>query len=345
MRGSTIAIHGVLERIDLHSLCLDELLVVLVEILHQDALQLVDVYIAAKALLYVQADATEAIVRHAGAGGFDHHVWHFVAEQDDVERFASCGVDSDGSAEDLRVGEIQLFVDERPYLLVKDGVAEDAIGEVKAGDDGAGDDDHHVAPNDHSALLVEELLVRILQHPHHDVGGEADEDRIDEIEVEGAEEVAQVARRQAEAGGAEGRHEGGGDGHAGDDVTLRLGGAGHDAGQAAEEGDEHVVDGRRGACQQLALRLADGRDEEVNGGRDDAEERCRKVAAQGALNQVEVRDAEAQPEAHDGAHERGDKHGADDDGRGVGVQPERGQEDGEDEDPEVGAAKLDAFLQ
>ena len=233
-----------LERIDLCGLCPDELLVVLVEILHQDALQLVDVYIAAKALLYVQADATEAIVPHAGASGFDHHVGHFVTEQDDVERFASCGVDSDGSAEDLRVGEIQLFVDERPYLLVKDGVAEDAIGEVKAGDDGAGDDDHHVAPNDHSALLVEELLIRILQHPHHDVGGEADEDRIDEIEVEGAEEVAQVARRQAESGRAEGWHEGSGDGHAGDDVTLRLGGAGHDAGQAAEEGDEHVVDGR-----------------------------------------------------------------------------------------------------
>ena len=234
-----------LERIDLRGLCLDELLVVLVEILHQHALQLIDVYVAAiESLTDGKADAAKAIVRHAGAGGFDHHVGHFVTEQDDVERFASCGVDSDGSAEDLRVGEVQLFVDERLHLLLEDGRAEDAIGEVKAGDDGAGDDDHHVAPDDQSTLLVEELLMRILQHPHHDVGGEADEDRIDEIEVEGAEEVAQVARRQAESSRAEGRHEGGGDGHAGDDVTLRLGGAGHDASQAAEEGDEHVVDGR-----------------------------------------------------------------------------------------------------
>ena len=63
----------------------------------------------------------------------------------------------------------------------------------------------------------------------------------DEEQVEGTEEVEEMAGGQSVAGGAERRHEGGGYGNAGNDVSFASCAEGNDACSTATEGNEHVV--------------------------------------------------------------------------------------------------------
>ena len=84
-----------------------------------------------------------------------------------------------------------------------------------------------------------------------EIGGQRNEDAVDEEEVEGPEQIMHVEGGQAVTHRAEGRHQGGGDGHAGDHGALLLAGGLDDAGHTAEEGDQHIVDGRVGAGKQF----------------------------------------------------------------------------------------------
>ena len=57
---------------------------------------------------------------------------------------------------------------------------------------------------------------------------------------------------------------------------------------------------------------------------------------------VDIHSAHGKAHADNGTHEGRDEHGADDDGGGVDIQTQRGDEDGENEHPEVAAAEGDA---
>ena len=203
------------------------------------------------------------------------------------------------------------------------------------GDDDDGDEPFAAAfhPGREVGVAVE------AQHLDADEGGEGYEDSVDEEEVEGSEEVVPLRRGEAVARGAERRHEGRGYGHAGNHLPLALGRQRQHAGGAAAEGYEHVVEGGGGARQQLAAGLAQGREEEVERSREHRDDGGHAVVAQRAPQQLVVADAHAQAHADDGAHEGRDEHGADDDRRRVDVEPQRGYQDGEHENPQVGAAE------
>ena len=159
-------------------------------------------------------------------------------------------------------------------------------------------------------------------------GGHGNKNGVDEKQIESPEKVAPLCCRQAVAGGAERRHEGCGDGHTRDDLPLALGGQRQHTGGSAEEGNQHVIQSRRSACQQLAARIAQRRDEEVDRRRHHRNQRRHAIVFQRPLQQIEVADANTQSHADDGAHQRRDKHGADDDRRRVDVQPQRRNHDG-----------------
>ena len=172
---------------------------------------------------------------------------------------------------------------------------------------------------------------------------EADEYGVNEKEIERAEEVEDMPRGQSVARRAEGRHKGRGDGHAGNDVALAFRAEGDKACRAAAGGDEHVVDSRRGASQEFRLRIAQGRDEEVDHRRQHADERGHAEVAARTFKQLEVADAHGQPHANYGPHERRHEHRADNHRRGVYVQAERGDEYGENQHPQRGASEAHAL--
>ena len=188
-----------------------------------------------------------------------------------------------------------------------------------------------------------ELVPTKPHQAHTEIGGEGNEDGIDEEQVESAEEVEQVAGGQSVASSAERRHQCRGDGYAGNDVALVARAEGYDACRAAAEGDEHVVERRRRAGQQFRLRLAERRDEEVGGGRQHTDDGGHDVVLHGTLHQVDVVGAHGQSHADDGSHEGRNEHSADDDCRRIDIQAKRGNEDGKDEHPEVGTSKRHAI--
>ena len=55
----------------------------------------------------------------------------------------------------------------------------------------------------------------------------------------------------------------------------------------------------------------------------------------GLTDEVHIVCGHAVPDGHDPAHERGNQHGADDDGDAVHVQADTGNHDGHDEDDEI----------
>ena len=205
--------------------------------------------------------------------------------------------------ENLRPFKGELFVNEAVGSAVEHHLADDAYGEVDGWTEGK---DHH--QNDVSAhfqltSLIHKGFTLEVHHPHTGKGGQADEDRVDEVEVEGAEEIDRIACGQAVARRAEGWHQGGGDGHTGYHVALLLGTEGYHAGQAAEQGDEHVVNRGRGAGQQLRLPFGHRADQEEDGGRGDAEERRDEVTLERAFHQFKVVQTHRQTYSHDRAHQ------------------------------------------
>ena len=91
-----------------------------------------------------------------------------------------------------------------------------------------------------------------------------------------------------------------------------------------------------------ASRFGQRGDQEIERGREHADGRCHEIVPDGAFQKVEIADTYAQSHADDGAHQGRNEHGADDDGRGVDVESERGDEDGEHQNPQVGAMECDA---
>ncbi len=55
----------------------------------------------------------------------------------------------------------------------------------------------------------------------------------------------------------------------------------------------------------------------------------------GTFQQVQVIDADGEPHPEDGTDHRGNQHRTDDGGRGIDVQPQGGDEDGENKHPQT----------
>ena len=219
---------------------------------------------------------------------------------------------------------------------------------------------HHVQPDDDAgnerqerdeehdpfdiplARRIEELLLVVFQHPDDHVGRQRDEDRIDEKEVEGADEELELPRRKTEARRTEGRHQRRGDRDARNDRRIAiLARLRHDTRQSAEESDQHVVSRRNRARQQLALRSAQRRNDEIERRGQNAHEHHEAEIAHRTLQQVEIVDADRQSHAHDRAHQRRNEHRADDDGRRVDIQAQGSHKRREYQHPEIRAAKID----
>ena len=74
-------------------------------------------------------------------------------------------------------------------------------------------------------------------------------------QIERAQEIQQMSSCQPIAGRTQWRHQRRGNSNAGDDISLVVCAKGNDTGRTAAEGDEHIVERGRCACQQLRLSL------------------------------------------------------------------------------------------
>ena len=198
------------------------------------------------------------------------------------------------------------------------------------------DDKHQDISGVLSSLRREELMIVEAHHTHPERCRQADEDRIDEEEVEGSEEEVQLARSQSIARRTERRHERRSDGDPRDHIpSTTTSREGDDTSGTTEEGDEYVIDRRRSTRQQLGLRLLQRTDEKVNRSSEDADERSDTEVLQRALQQVKVIRPHSEPHPDDRSHERGDEHRTDDDSSRIDIETERSDEDRCDEDPEI----------
>ena len=170
-----------------------------------------------------------------------------------------------------------------------------------------------------------------------------DEDAVDDKEVERAADIGPV-HREAIAHRAERRHQGGRNRYAGKHRSLALAGVFQDAGQAAEECNQHVVNSGVGAGQQFRRILqAEGAEEEIQGGSQNADAHHNGQVLERIEHQIPVQSAQTKPEAQDGTHHRRNEHRADDDGNGVDIQAHGGYHNGESQDENVGAPEGDVL--
>ena len=79
---------------------------------------------------------------------------------------------------------------------------------------------------------------------------------------------------------------------------------------------------------------------ECGGGQTDADKDAQ--VAQRQANQPQILDTGTIADTDDRPHQRRDQHGADDDGGGVDVEADRGDQDGEKKHPQIGAADRNA---
>ena len=239
---------------------------------------------------------------------------------------------------DARAVEVHLVFHKVAQIALEDAVAND----VDSHESGRYDGYQKYRRRDAMGLLaplgVGHGALKVHQS-HAEIGGETDENRVDEEEIERAEEVLQVPLCEAEAGGAQRRHQRRGYRHTRYHVAFASGGYGDDACRASAESYQHVVERRRRASQQFALHLAVRRDQEIERRRRDADERRHGVVLESSPQKLDVPDTKSQSHPDDWAHERRDKHRADDDSRRVDVQSKRRDEDSQNQNPHVGAAK------
>ena len=147
------------------------------------------------------------------------------------------------------------------------------------------------------------------------------------------------------AGGTERRHEGRGDGHSRENRSALLAAVFQNSGHAAEKGDEDVVDGGAGTGLQFGgIHQRQGREQEKQRGSQQGDDHHHQQVFAGRFEQVHVVGAQRQSGADDGPHQRGHQHGTDDNGGGIHIQADGRQDDGEGQNPGVGAVEPDGRL-
>ena len=220
--------------------------------------------------------------------------------------------------------------DELVDLAVEHRLAHHIDSGEEAGNHHHDGEDNDDPFDDFLAAGIHEFMLGKMEVAHHDEGGEGDEEGVDKEEVGGPEGVRKLPCGDAIAGGAERRHQGGGDGHTRHHRKRQiLAGSGHDAGQSAEGGDEHIVDGGTRTGQKFRLGIAQRRQQEVEGGSQQADNHHHQQVANRLAQQFHVVDTHRKAHPVDRSHQGGNQHGADDDGGGVDIQSHRSDDDGE----------------
>ena len=149
---------------------------------------------------------------------------------------------------DVGTGEHPVFADK---VLGVGGEVIVADHDERRPDAGHGDQQYH--GGDHSAgaagaALVCKTLLLETQVLAGQISGEHYEDGVDGEEIHRAEEEVPVGLGQSEACGAEGRHEGRGDGYSGHHRAFFLPCLFQYSGKATEQCNQHIKYGWRSAC-------------------------------------------------------------------------------------------------
>ena len=167
----------------------------------------------------VQAIAVELVFAHHGLCTADLLVADDLADSYQVERLRLL---VGRLRDDLRAWERALVLDKLADVVLRDTLPDDAHCHVS----GRQHREHHhaqdISVDDFQSLCIDELLSPEVHHAHAEIGGQRDEHRVDEKQIESAEEERSLAHGQPVACRAERRHEGCGDGYAGDDIALAL---------------------------------------------------------------------------------------------------------------------------
>ena len=183
-------------------------------------------------------------------------------------------------------------------------------------------------------------MERDVQGEKHEVCRERDEHDIERKLVERTYEHREVLHGDSAAGGAQRRHERRRDRDAGDEGRrFLLARVAEAAGKAAGEGDEDVPDRGARVRKELVGLYREGRHQEVDRGRGEADGDLNGKAEEGVAEEVPVRSGHGIRDGEDRPHERADEHGSHDALGRVGVEPDRGDEHGDDEDAEVRAVQ------
>lgn len=266
------------------------------------------------------------------------------------ERFAGQGefhfpaaVPVDAVIVDVGAGDEAVFTDEGVDILFEVVVLDDNDGEKDAWDQDDGDDG-----GDGVAPFSGDRRVQAGYRPesqvlHHHVGSKGDEYRVDDEQVHRAQEEMGAQAGDAIPGRAQGRHQRRGDSNARDGGSPLLAAGLQDARKAAEKGDQDVVDSGAGPGFQFrrVRQVERGKEEEQGrcheGDQDHHEEVLRRH-----FQEVGVVGPKGQADADDRAHQRRNEHRSDDHRRRIHIQPHRGDDNGEREDPHIGSPEPDA---
>ena len=233
----------------------------------------------------------------------------------------------------------QLGLDKRVQLVVEDTATHNPHRHERCGnhrDDG-------YSGNNTLRLLSQSWILELktmeMHQTHTNIGGKTDEYRIDEEEIECSEEIKEMTCGKTISCCTQRRHEGSGNSHTRDDITLALGAESKNAGSTTKGGNEHVVDSGRSARKQFRLCLAQWCDNKIHHRRENTDESGHTEVFHRTTHKIEVVDTHRQSHTNDRTHERGYQHGTDNHRRGIDIQSERSDENSKDEHPQIGTTE------
>ena len=243
----------------------------------------------------------------------------------------------DAALDQLGVGKDKLAFQVMLYVAVHDGIIHRHAADEDAGDHRDDGDGQNDAVDFFLPLGADLPVGRYSQQHRHQRGGQGDKQGVDGEEVKCTQQETGLQGGKAVACGTERGHQRRGDGHAGDHIPLFLPGVADHAGKAAEEGDEYVPDGGACAGDHLRRGLLQGRQQKIEGGGDQADGHLGAEAGQRPAHEGQVLHRQGVAQSEYAAHQRRNEHGADNDGGGVYVQADGGDENGQHQNPHVGA--------
>lgn len=230
--------------------------------------------------------------------------------------------------------------------------------EVVAGEDDAGDGEHHGSREDapadpmrlreyqlvllhgDNAVVVEVAFERRAEQEQDDLGGKADKDHVDAELIERGEEEPGVGRGDAVARGAQGRHEGRCNCDSRDDGGwLLVTRVAQRAGKTSHQREEQVPHSGVRVVGKGGRHAGGGGEYEVYGGRYQAKCHLQREPGQGVARKRPVERGRAVGDGEHRSHDGTDEHGAHDGDVGVRVQADAGDDHGDDEDAQVRAGE------
>ena len=146
--------------------------------------------------------------------------------------------------QDLGIVEVELFGNETIRRRFEESASDNSHSQVNSRTHGQDYDQYDVFPHFLFPVLIHKLFPLEMHQPHTDKRSQTDKYGIDEIEVERAQKIDQIARSQSVTGRTERRHQRSGNGNSRNHISFLLGREGNHSGKSAEKCDENVINGR-----------------------------------------------------------------------------------------------------